>query len=281
MAKPFNVDFIGIGSGKCGSTWFFENLVQHPEIFDGNPKEINYFSDLYDQHELAWYESQFKGCDDRLLKGEFSVTYMYRPGTAERIRRHFPEAKIIAIVRDPVQRTFSDYLHAIRKGDIAGSTSFAEFIRNEEHLKFGCYTQYLEPFFASFPKEQIKIIVLEDFNKDYARGFREVYEFLGCQDVNFLPEGVEQRRNQARSYRFLFLENIMVRTYRMLAKSGYTRLTEVIKRTGVPELLRRLNVSSRPLPKIDPDSREVLSSYYSGEKKFVAELTGSNLSAWQ
>jgi len=281
MSKSINVDFVGVGSGKCGSTWFYENLVQHPEFFDENPKEINYFSDLYKQHPVEWYENQFKGSSDSQLKGEFSVTYMYHPESAARIKEHCPDAKIIAIVRDPIRRTFSDYLHATRKGDIASDTPFSEYIKNEKNLEFGRYLQYLNQFFETFPKEQIKVIVLEDFNEDYESGFRDVYQFLGAKQVDFLPEGVEEKRNQARSYRFLLLENIMVKTYRMLAKSGFTRLTEVIKRTGIPELMRKLNMSSAPLPEIDEQSKQILNQYFAEEKKLMSKLTGSKLTAWQ
>ena len=99
--------------------------------------------------------------------------------------------------------------------------------------------------------------------------------------MDFLPEGVEEKRNQARSYRFLLLENIMVKTYRMLAKSGFTRLTEVIKRTGIPELMRKLNMSSAPLPEIDAQSKQTLNTYFAEEKKLMSKLTGSKLTAWQ
>lgn len=282
MSKSSIVDFIGVGSGKCGSTWFFENVIQHPEIYDGNPKEINYFSDLFTQHSPKWYDNQFKGCtDDSLLKGEFSVTYMYHPESAIRIKENCPDAKIIAIVRDPIYRTFSDYLHAQRKGDIAPSLPFSEYIKDEKKLEFGCYTQYLKQFFDNFPADQIKVIVLEDFNENYGKGFREVFEFLGLKDVDFIPPGVEERRNQARSYRFIKLENLLVQTYRMLAKAGFTRLTETVKRSGIPELFRKFNTSKKPLPEIDDASKDMLKQYFATEKKFVSELTGSSLSAWQ
>ena len=58
--QQFKVDFIGVGSGKCGSTWLYENVIQHPEVFDGNPKEIHYFGDLYEQQDFdaAWRPPQ-------------------------------------------------------------------------------------------------------------------------------------------------------------------------------------------------------------------------------
>ena len=98
-------------------------------------------------------------------------------------KENCPDAKIIAIVRDPIYRTFSDYLHAQRKGDISPTFPFAEYIKDEKKLEFGCYTQYLKQFFDNFPAEQIKVIVLEDFNENYEKGFREVFEFLGLKNV--------------------------------------------------------------------------------------------------
>ena len=275
----FKVDFIGIGSGKCGSTWFFDNLVKHPELFDGNPKEINFFSDLYDRG-VGWYESNFQGCPDGLKKGEFSVTYMYNSDAAERIHRYSTDVKLIAIVRDPIKRTYSDYWHFIRKGDISSKSSFADYIRDEHHLSFGDYAQYLKPFYDRFGRDRIMVIVLEEFNRDYVKGFGDVYRFLGVNNVDFMPPDVEKKVNVGRSYRFLLLENIMVRGYRFLAKGGHNRLAEAIKRTGIPELMRRMNQTSGALPPMPDACREELKTYFDARNTQLADLIGRDLSAW-
>ena len=85
--EQFKVDFIGVGSGKCGSTWLYENVIQHPEVFDGNPKEIHYFGDLYEQQDFNWYKDLFAGSEGK-IKGEFSISYMYHPQAAERIHTY-------------------------------------------------------------------------------------------------------------------------------------------------------------------------------------------------
>jgi hypothetical protein len=275
----FRIDFIGIGSGKSGSTWFFDNLVKHPEICASNPKELNFFSDLYDRG-MDWYASNFTGCNGGLLKGEFSVTYMYNPLAAERIHTHFPEAKLIAILRDPITRTYSDYWHCIRKGDIPAKSTFAEYIADEKHLAFGNYADALRPFYQRFPAANLMVIVLEEFSADPAKGYREVFRFLGVKDIAFLPPDVEKRVNVGKNYRFLLLENILVRSYRLLAKGGHNRLAEALKRTGIPELLRRLNTKSDSLPTMPEDCRTALKAYFDPRKAELADMTGCNLSRW-
>jgi hypothetical protein len=275
----FKIDFLGIGSGKSGSTWFFDNLVKHPEICSANPKEINFFSDLFDRG-MDWYASNFNGCADNLLKGEFSVTYMYNDQAAKRIHDQFPDAKLIAIIRDPITRTYSDYWHYIRKGDIPKSTSFMDYIGDEKKLRFGNYADNLQPFFDLFPADQIKVIVLEAFSADHAHGFRDVYQFLQVRNKDFLPPEVEKRVNVGRDYRFLLLENIMVRSYRFLARGGHNKLAEWIKRSGFPEFFRKFNTKSDTLPPIPVDAQARLKSYFDPRKAELVRLTGCDLSRW-
>jgi hypothetical protein len=274
------VDFIGIGSGKSGSTWLYDNIVKHPEICDRNLKELNYFSDLYDEHPVEWYESQFKSCGPHLLKGEFSVTYIMHPDAAARIQAHFPDVKLLAIVRDPVKRTFSNYLHSLRKGDIVKSLSFSEFIDDEENLKPARYADALAEYYARFPREQILVLVLEEFLRDPRAGYREVFSFLGVKDVRFLPPDHEARRNEARAYRYLWIENLLVRAYRWLSRKGYTRLVKRIVDSGVGNIVRRLNASDAALPELDATSQQRLREYYRPFNRRLADLLGRDLSAW-
>jgi hypothetical protein len=274
------VDFIGIGSGKSGSTWLYDNIVKHPEICDRNLKELNYFSDLYDEHPITWYESQFKDCGPQLLKGEFSVTYITHPLAAARIQAHFPEVKLLAIVRDPVKRTFSNYLHSLRKGDIAKTLTFGKFIDDEENLKPARYVDALAEYYARFSREQILVLVLEDFLRDLPAGYREVFSFLGVADVHFLPPGYDARRNEARAYRFLWLENLLVRSYRWLSRNGYTRLVKRIVDSGIATVVRRLNASDTALPELDAASRRRLQEYYRPINRQLADLLGRDLSVW-
>ncbi|MCP4862881.1 MAG: sulfotransferase [Alteromonadaceae bacterium TMED7] len=277
--EQFKVDFIGVGSGKCGSTWLYENVIQHPEVFDGNPKEIHYFGDLYEQQDFNWYKDLFAGSEGK-IKGEFSISYMYHPKAAERIHKHFPDAKIIAMVRDPVERTYSDYQHFIRKGDVSRDYPFSEYIRDQDKLKFGYYTDYLAPFYEHFPKENILVLVLEEMQHDLAACYKQIFEFIGVNNTNFLPEGVEEKRNQGVNYRFLKLENVLVRTYRFMVKRGLTGFAERLKRSGLAQLVRKMNAKSEPLPEMDSASRQQLVDYFAEEQTRLAQLLGRDTQIW-
>jgi hypothetical protein len=277
----FKVDFVGIGSGKCGSTWIYDNIVSHPEICDKNLKELNYFSDLYDEHPFSWYQSQFGACTNDLITGEFSVTYLAHPLAAKRIKQHFPDAKIMAIVRNPVKRAFSNYLHSIRKGDISADYPFSDYIDNEETLAPGKYSDYLNAYYELFDKDKILVIVLEEFLKDIPAGMKQIYQFLGVKDMDFLPEGYDQANNEAKSYKYLWIENLMVRTYRWLSRSGYTRLVKSILDTGIGSLIRKLNGQDKPVPKIDEPSKSRLDTYYQSYNDALEKLLGRELSIWK
>jgi hypothetical protein len=279
MQQPFKVDFIGIGSGKCGSTWLHENMAKHPQLFDGNLKELNYFSDLYDEHPFSWYEKQFEGCERGLVKGEFSVTYLSHPLAPGRIKRHFPDVKLIAIVRNPVQRTYSNYLHSLRKGDIPESVPFADFIRDEQNLRPARYVDHLRSWYETFPRENIKVLILEEFTKNMEATYHDVFEFIGVK-ADFLPPGYKERSNEARSYRHLWLENVLVQSYRWLSRKGHTQLVKRIKDSGVGEIIRQLNKQDKDLPKIDDGSRGRLKDYYKPLNGQLGELLQRDLSVW-
>lgn len=278
--EAFKVDFIGIGSGKCGSTWIYENIVRHPEVCDKNLKELNYFSDLYTEHDFSWYQRQFGNCKDCTIKGEFSVTYLANPEAPKRIKRHFPDAKLIAIVRDPVKRAYSNYLHSIRKGDISPSTKFADYIQDEDNLASGRYYEYLKNFYAEFAVDQICVIVLEEFVQDAAAGLREIYAFLGVKDPYFLPANYAQRSNEAKNYRFLLLENILVKSYRWLSRRGFTRLVKWVLDSGVASLLRTINASGSAPPQIDEASKAVLTEYFQPYNSEFEKVLGRPIQVW-
>ena len=276
----FTVDFIGIGSGKCGSTWLYDNLVKHPEICDRNLKELNYFSALYDSHPISWYESQFAQCAAEQKKGEFSVTYISHPEVPARIHRHYPEVKLLAILRNPVKRAFSNYLHSIRKGDIPADLAFPDYIDNEKHLVPGHFAEHLARFYAVFDPQQIRVIITEEFVQNPLQGYQDLYRFIGVQDTAFVPPGHDKRRNVAKSYRFLWLENLLVRSYRGLSRRGHTKLVKRITESGVANRIRAINRDERPVPVIDQASQQRLSDYYRPHNLQLAELLGKDLSFW-
>jgi len=130
------------------------------------------------------------------------------------------------------------------------------------------YTTHLAGYYDVFSRDRILVLITEEFLAD----LRTVFEHLGVADKGFLPPGFDQARNAARSYRFLWLENLLVRSYRLLNRRGYTRLVKLILDSQVGELLRRLNQGRTPLPTLDPESERLLEDYFAPHNATLAQL---------
>lgn len=183
---------------KSGTTSLHHMLNQHPEIFMSEYKEPEYFAgDQCYQHSVwfdggplpdpdgRWYFQLFeKTHENPQLKyaGESSAVYAQRPvinGCAERIAAFNPDARIIYIMRDPLERAISHYWHNVR-GREKETRPPIEVVRQDPRL-IACsdYAFQLEPYFKVFPKEQIHVLTLESLRDNPAATLRSIYEWLG------------------------------------------------------------------------------------------------------
>lgn len=206
MGKP---TFLVIGGQKCGTTSIHRYLDEHPDVFTGPVKELRFFSGESNSPEAALTNgppiSDFEGyCDyfERGTKyqaaGEASPSYIFYPGTAERIHQYLPDVQIIAILRDPVYRAFSEYWHHWRIGRQLDD-DFLSFVRSEEVdavpqfgdlrdcVRRGLYYRQLKPYFRLFDREQLLILFHEDLKASAQELMQRVYEFVGV-DPEFEPK---------------------------------------------------------------------------------------------
>jgi hypothetical protein len=196
-------DFIIIGGQKCGTTYLYDCLLEHPLVYACLVKEPHFFHYNYSKGE-KWYRAHFYS---KLLEqtpggitGEASGSIFY-PHAASRVAKVVPDAKLIALLRNPVDRAHSHYFHEVRLG--FESLSFEEAIRQEErrlegetakvladenyysfnrhHYSYvakGIYHEQLERWLSHFPRQQLLVIKSEDFYTDTSRILREVTAFL-------------------------------------------------------------------------------------------------------
>ena len=108
-------DFLGIGTQKGGTTYLHGLLQQHPQVYLANPKELHYFS-LHHHRGLEWYCHHFDTATADQCCGEVTPYYLFHPFAAERIATALPNVKLIVLLRDPVERTLSQYFHSKRLG---------------------------------------------------------------------------------------------------------------------------------------------------------------------
>jgi len=201
IKKP---DFIIIGAQKCGTSTMFSSLRKHPDIFLPRKKELHFFDEKYDKGigRYLRYFNRKKIPPTPFCSGEASPFYVFHPLTASRIFQHFPDIKLILLLRNPINRAYSHYHHQRRKGRIAISFENAiylepDILKNRKEAYFedennsdliyrrfsflarSRYAEQLAVWYQYFSKEQILIIKSEDYFLNPPVTFQQVFDFLG------------------------------------------------------------------------------------------------------
>jgi len=295
-------NFLLIGAAKAGTSSVFAYLGQHPEVFVSPVKEPNYFAlagrmvayagpgdaivnqaSITDEHR---YRALFRGGTDAKALGEASTLYLYAPGAAAAIRRDVPDARIIAILRDPAERAYSSFLHMRRDGR-EPVTSFEQALDLEEsrisqqweHLwhytRLGHYHAQLQRYFALFPREQIGVWLYDDLESDPARVLREVFAFLGV-DPTFEPD-MSVRHKVAGTPRSKTLHAMLTRPNP--AKNLAKRLLPAGVRSRVYGAVMHRNVREHR-ETMRPETRRRLQTLFRPDVERLAELLKRDLSAW-
>jgi Sulfotransferase domain len=174
-------DFICAGAQKSGTTWLYTQLCGHPQVFMAT-KELNFF---YRDLSLSWYADQFRGAVEGQRCGDISPNYAAFTGLASRIHDVCPNALLIHLLRDPVQRAYSQWKMARHLGNIPMETPFIQAFR--DNLQFmrrrGEYSTILEEYSRLYPLgERLAVFWYDDIAKRPADLTRDVMRFLGIDD---------------------------------------------------------------------------------------------------
>ncbi len=216
-------NFILIGAGKAGTSSLAHYLRQHPDIFVSTPKELNYFAftdanlaqyNLADQQwiqnsitTLDAYQQKFSQVKHETAIGEASGIYMFHPQAAARIQAMLPEVKLMAILRNPIDRAYSGYQMHLRRG--TETRTFMTAVQEDLtvnprpymkgcYLQKGWYFQQLEVYFKLFKREQIQIFLYEELCQQPQQLLQRMYSFLNV-DPDF-KVNLEQKFNAAPNY---------------------------------------------------------------------------------
>ncbi len=234
------INFIGLGAQKSGTSWAYTCLYEHPEVCIP-VKEIHFFSRPRYSEGKEWYESHFKKCDVGKLRGEWSTSYLYSEEAPERIRACYPNAKLLAILRNPTDRAYSQYRNAIRGGHIPKTMTFEEYSANDKSVwDQGLYAKQLKRYLALFPKEQILVLIYEDIKKDPVRFMQNIHEFLGIQK-DFVASMINEEVNIARTPTFVWVDRVVHHISEFLRRHGFDRFVHMVRRTGVTDFIRSIN----------------------------------------
>ncbi|HTQ55187.1 MAG TPA: sulfotransferase [Bryobacteraceae bacterium] len=206
MSRTCLPDFLVIGAARAGTTSLYRYLKSHPQIYLSPIKEPKYFA--YPETRptlvgprrnspLVWkiedYRRLFQARAGEIAAGEMSPQYLYSECAPAAIRRLIPQAKLIAILRDPAERAFSHFCHN-RSGGVEPLSDFAAALAAEDermaqgwwssfHYRHrGYYARQLNRYLKLFPREQILVLLYDDMLADCHAFLRRICAFLGIDE---------------------------------------------------------------------------------------------------
>jgi Sulfotransferase domain len=194
-------DFLILGAQKAGTTALYAYLRWHPDITGPSFKEVSFFDRHYAKGE-RWYRAHLPVRRSAIV-GEASPSYLFHPLAPQRVAQMLPQARLIALLRNPVERAFSHYQHEVALGReqlsfeeaidrepermhgevermLRDPTYFSHAWWNYTYVSRGRYAEQLERWFAAFPREQVLVLLTDELADDTAGTYRRVLEFLGA-----------------------------------------------------------------------------------------------------
>ena len=293
MRKP---DFFIVGAPKCGTTAMYAFLRQHPDIFMPEVKEPHFFgSDLINRYGIqdeTKYLALFAPATTEKRLGEGSVWYLYSQAAAREIKAYCPEARIIIMLRNPVDALYSLHSQRLRSGDET-IMDFREALLAEADRKRGRripkwtqvvqgmfysetirYAEQVERYFDVFGRERVRVILYDDFKQDPAEVYADTLRFLEV-DPTFTPRF--EVVNESRRLRSYVLR-------RMMKSPGLRACAKVMLPAGVRHTashrIRRLNTAPSRAKPLDPELRAELKAQFAPEIEKLSLLLGRDLSHW-
>ena len=264
-------NFVIVGAPKCGTSSLAAWLRDHPDAYVVPEKELYYFTSEWERG-LDWYETCF-AAEGRSAVGEATPTYLHEHRAHERMASTIPAAKLIAMVRDPVDRAYSHYWHwRERKGEARDfESAIAPELAGQDgvYLAPGRYAEHLEALARHFPPEQLQTIVFDDLASDPHEVFRATCRFLDIDDAT-VPESVGSVANSFQYYypRWLWAIFVRVRIGRLLPGRAGAALYRAMVRTA------------DPYPPMAPSTRDKLAGYFAEPNAALARMLGRDLSHW-
>lgn len=265
MTRP---DFIIIGAMKCGTSTLAAQLGAQDGVFMTDPKEPNYFSDdAVFARGPGWYAGLFADAAPGALRGEASTHYTKRPDlprTLERMQAVLPAPRLVYMIRDPMVRIVSHYIHEWSQGVLSGSIGQA-LDDCPALVDYGRYGYQVAPFVQAYGAGAILLTSLEELTADPAGELARVAAFLGLEAAPVWQAEVGRENVSAERTRRLPLQGLVVDN----------PLATVLRRTLVPKAVRNWIRSSRQMktrPAIPPDRRAALEARFAEDREALARF---------
>ena len=297
----FLPNFLIIGAAKSGTTALYHYLKQHPDVFLTPIKETNFFAldgmnidfkgpgDSEGVHRnsitnITEYSYQFSKYKNEKAIGEVCPSYLYSENAPKNIKKYIPDVKIIAILREPVDRAFSAWLHLTR--DKREYCSFDKALNNESrriqenwaeiwHYKEqGMYYKQLRRYYDVFTKENIKVFFYNDFKNNPKKIYSEICDFIGVN--NAFNVDMDQNHNRGGLSRNRLLYNLMMQNN--FLKTIFNFFIRGSFRKRIKLFLDKRNLTSL---RLDPNEKMKYKSFFEDDIRELEKLLKLRINNWK
>jgi len=238
-------DFIVVGAMKSATSTLYEQLVRQPGIFMCEPKEPNFFSDDKNYRKgIAWYSRLFDGAPGGALLGEASTHYTKLPTyplTVERMMEHVPNAKLVYVMRHPVDRLISHYMHESSMGIIKCGLGEA-ISRFPELVDYGRYAYQLLPLLTTYGRHAVLPVFFDRLASAPQQELERIARFIGYSDKPTWNQNVGPANVSSDRIRRFPLYDILIKS----APAARVRRA-LVPRTWRSWAKKKLTVSERPV----------------------------------
>jgi len=298
MKRP---NFFIIGAPKCGTSTLNNTLRWHPHIYVPLSFEPQYFCTDFStiaDYTQETYLQLFDGVTDQhSAVGEKSVIYLYSEVAVDNILEFDPNARLIVMLRNPVDLVYSwhsqlyySFLENIE--DFSAAWAMQENRQSGENIpdrcpvpfalqyrEIGSQGKYVEKLFSKAPREQIKVIFMEDFHANTEQAYKETLEFL---DVPFETRRDPRRLNSNKRHRVRWLGSHLTHDSKSLTAKAFNRFEKLplVRNYPVKYWLHRWNKVEYKRPPLNPAMRQELIAEFRDDVHKLSQLTGRNLDHW-
>jgi hypothetical protein len=295
--------FLIIGAAKSGTTSLYHYLRQHPDVFMPDVKEPRFFAYVDDPpvmngpgdartneaagavYTLDDYQRLFVNATTESAIGEASPNYLYSATAPPRIHKHIPNARLIAILRNPVERAYSHFLHLVRSGreplrDFgAALDAEPERIANGwewswHYQRMGFYGVQIARYLEHFNRDQLTVYQFEEFKADPAALAQDIFRVLGVDDT-FVPDASMRYEKSGMPKSDRFQQFLLDPDHWIRRLSRY-----VIPESVRERLLVRMKNVNLEKPPLEPAVRDRLIAAYRDDILRLQDLIDRDLSAW-
>jgi Sulfotransferase domain len=276
-------NLIIVGGLKCGTTSIHHYLGLHPEIQMSKPKELNFFvGELNWDLGLDWYASRF---DNRFkVRGESSPHYTNAPrfdGVAERIREHCPDARLIYMVRDPIKRILSHWVHATGAGYETREMVPTLSEPDTSYMNRSKYWMQLQPYLERFERSQIEVITQEELQTEREQTMRKAFAFAGV-DATFTSEQFDrewEKSSAKQGDKYQFMEKLIKLPGFRSFDRNFDRLPESM-RWLVEKVVHDPEKPPAPKPKLPDDLFETVRGRFGEDVAELQRFAGREFAGW-